>query len=89
MCAFWLTSSSLLNTASLRAYKERKSRKTPYSLPDVQQFQGIEQDPPLHIIINLLVGPKTRSSIDLKKKYKSVLFAGIAFLFFLTIPKKR
>lgn len=37
------------------------------SLPDVEQFQGIEQGPLLHIIINPLIGAEARSAIDLQR----------------------
>lgn len=65
--------------------KLNNNRKTPFSLPDVQQFQGIEQDPPLHVIINLLICPKTRSSIDLEINTR-VHFCGYSISFFPTFP---
>lgn len=38
------------------------------TIPDVEEFEGIEQHTFLHIIINLLICPKARSSIDLSGK---------------------
>lgn len=71
--------------------EKKESRKALYSLPDVQQFQGIEQDPSLHFIINLLIRPKTRSSIDLEINTREC-FVGVAFFFlsfFLSyVPRK-
>lgn len=38
------------------------------TIPDVEEFEGIEQHTFLHIVINLLICPKARSSIDLSGK---------------------
>lgn len=37
-------------------------------LPDVEQFQGVVQNPLLHVVIDLLIGSKTWSPIDLRRK---------------------
>lgn len=37
-------------------------------IPNVEQLECIEQHPFLHVVINLLIGPKARSSIDLPEK---------------------
>lgn len=38
------------------------------TIPNVEQFEGIEQHPFLHVVINLLIGPKARSPIDLPER---------------------
>lgn len=38
------------------------------TIPDVEEFEGIEQHTFLHIVINLLICPKARSPIDLSGK---------------------
>lgn len=38
------------------------------TVPNVEEFKSIEQHPFLHVVINLLIGPKARSSIDLPEK---------------------
>lgn len=37
-------------------------------IPNVEQLECIEQHPFLHVVINLLIGPEARGSIDLPEK---------------------
>lgn len=37
-------------------------------IPNVEQLERIEQHPFLHVVINLLIGPEARGSIDLPEK---------------------
>lgn len=67
----------------------RPCRRT---VPNVEQFERVEQHPFLHVVINLLIGPKARSPIDLperrgekhSKKFWGFFSHFISFFFFFS-----
>lgn len=53
------------------------------TVPNVQEFERIEQHPFLHVVINLLIGPKAWSSIDLPERREEKHSKNILGVFFL------
>lgn len=57
------------------------------TVPNVEEFERIEQHPFLHVVINLLIGPKARSPIDLPEKWGETHSKNICFVvFFYFVP---
>lgn len=54
------------------------------TLPNVEEFESIEQNPFLHVVINLLIGPKARSSIDLPERRREKHSKNILVFFLST-----
>lgn len=54
------------------------------TIPNVQEFERIEQHPFLHVVINLLIGPKAWSSIDLPERREEKHSKNILGFFFST-----
>lgn len=61
-------------------------------IPNVEQLECIEEHPFLHVVINLLIGPEARGSIDLpekrgenQSKNKNWVFSALCRYFFLSL----